>query len=200
MTSSLTPITLAGTTIQLEPLTSLHAAALQQAANDERIWIYMPVSACGANFTAWFEDALSKQTQGTQFTYVIRRRADNTVIGSRAYYDMDLHHKRLEVGYGWFIPAVWGSVYNHESLWLLFQNAFEHWGMNRIQISTDPRNKRSYNALKKLGATAEGLLRQHMRHHHGLITDTAVFSILATEWPAIKLTLGARLLNSSAKK
>lgn len=184
---------LTGKTIQLELLTEHHYEPLQHAANDLRIWSYMPMKAHGQFFDDWFLDCLNKYQQGKQITYVIRRLTDQMIVGSRAYYDIDHQHKRLEVGYGWFTPAVWGSRLNHESLWLLFRQAFEEWQFNRIQIATDPNNKRSYNTLKKLGATEEGYLRQHMIHHNGLITDTVVFSILASEWPELKQNLWCRL-------
>ena len=184
---------LIGKTIQLEPLAEHHYKLLRLAANDERIWSYMPMKAYGDYFDAWFYDSLKKHVDGTQITYVIRRLADLSIIGSRAFYDMEFYHKRLEVGYGWFTPNIWGTRANHESLWLLFRQAFEQWQINRIQIATDPNNKRSYNTLKKLGATEEGLLRQHMIHHNGLMTDTVVFSILASEWPLLKENLWARM-------
>jgi RimJ/RimL family protein N-acetyltransferase len=80
----------------------------------------------------------------------------------------------------------------HEALYLLLKNAFEQEDFNRIQIATDPRNKRSYNLLRKLDAVKEGLLRQHMIHHNGCITDTVLFSILAHEWPTVKNKLVSR--------
>jgi RimJ/RimL family protein N-acetyltransferase len=177
---------LRGNSIQLEPLTSIHREALRLAADDIKIWAYMPMQAHGIFYDNWFEDCMTKNANGIYITYAIRRLSDSVIIGSRSYYDMDYHHKRLEIGYGWFTPAVWGKIFNHESLWLLFQNAFEQWHFNRVQIGTDPRNKRSYNTLKKLGAVSEGILRQHMIHHQGLITDTAMFSVLASEWPHVK--------------
>jgi len=182
-----------GKTIQLEPLAIDHREPLRIAANHECIWAYMPTKAHGDYFDSWFDDCLIKHSSGEQITYVVRRLEDNMIVGSRAYYDIDLRHKRLEVGYGWFMPATWGTRINHETLWLLFRNAFEQWQFNRVQIATDPRNKRSYNTLKKLGATEEGVLRQHMIHHNGLVTDTVMFSILVTEWPKIKETLWKRL-------
>lgn len=184
---------LIGKTIQLEPFASNHYDLLRQAANDERIWSYMPMKAHGNYFDDWFQDCFTKHKNGTQISYVIRKLTDQTVIGSCAYYDIDDQHKRLEIGYCWTTPVVWGNRFNHEALWLLLQNAFESWQFNRIQIATDPRNKRSYNALKKLGAVQEGLLRQHMIHHNGNITDTVVFSILAAEWSEIKKSLSSRL-------
>ncbi|MBA3660223.1 MAG: GNAT family N-acetyltransferase [Gammaproteobacteria bacterium] len=184
---------LIGKTIKLEPLVTHHYELLKKAADNERIWSYMPTKAYGKYFDNWFQDCLIKLRERSQITYVIRRLTDNAVVGSRAYYEINLNHKRLEVGYGWFITAVWGTRLNHESLWLLFQNAFEQWQINRLQIATDPRNKRSYNTLRKLGAVEEGLLRQRIIHHNGLVTDTAMFSIIAAEWPAVKKALWNRL-------
>lgn len=182
-----------GRTIQLEPLANAHGDELRNAANDERIWSYMPMKAYGEFFDEWFQDCLRKHAKGEQLSYAIRRLQDNAIIGSCAYYDIEPNHKRLEVGYGWFAPAVWGKHFTHETLWLMFQQAFEQWQFNRIQIAADPRNLRSYNTLKKLGFTAEGILRQHMMHHNGLITDTALFSLLAHEWPNVKKMLLHRL-------
>ncbi|AWN74119.1 GNAT family protein [Legionella anisa] len=191
--STLVPENLIGQNIQMEPLTLSHYERLRHPANDARIWTYMPNKANGEFYDAWFQNCLMKQIQGIQLTYVIRRLKDNELIGGRAYYEIDLHHKKLEVGYGWLTPSVWGKQYNHESLLLLFQNAFEIWNINRIQIATDPRNIKNYNTLKKLGATREGILRQHMIHHNGQITDTVLFSILAEEWPEVKKKLVQRL-------
>lgn len=185
---------LVGKQIQLEPLNKDHYESLQYAANHERIWSYMPTKAHGDFFDDWFSECLTKHANGTQITYVIRRLLDNVIVGSRAYYDIDFNHRRLEVGYGWLTPSAWGTGINHECLWLLFQNAFLNWKFNRIQIATDPRNKRNYNTLKKIGIREEGILREHMIHHNGLMTDTAVFSILAAEWPIINNTLINRFI------
>lgn len=187
------PVILSGKTLQLEPLTENHYALLQPIANDARIWRYMPSRADGDFFDNWFQDCLLKQKDHTQLTYVIRKKIDSQLIGCRAYFDIDLQHNKLEVGYGWFTPRVWGTHYNHEALLILFQNAFETWHINRVQIATDTRNTRSLNNLKKLGAIQEGILRQHMIHHNGCVTDTVLFSILSNEWPTIKTQLEQRL-------
>lgn len=182
-----------GTTLQLESITIQHYEELRVSANYECIWTYMPMSAYGHFFDAWFQDTLIKHQKGIQLTYIIRKKSDQRVVGAHSYYDMDFIHKRLEVGFSWLTPAMWGSRLLHESLWLLFRNAFEVLGIHRIQLAADPRNKRSYNILKKIGAVEEGVLREHMIHHNGLVTDTVVFSILAREWPQVKKDLGRRL-------
>lgn len=185
--------TINGDTLNLEPITIEHSEELRLVANHECIWAYMPMRAYGHFFDAWLEDTLIKHQNHTQLTYIIRKKSDRKVVGGHSYYDIDVKHKRLEVGYSWLTPAMWGSRVLHESLWLLFHNAFETWQMNRIQLAADPRNKRSYNILKKIGAREEGLLREHMIHHNGLITDTVVFSILAREWHDVKINLSSRL-------
>jgi RimJ/RimL family protein N-acetyltransferase len=184
---------LIGKNIQLEPLDESHYDALRLAANDERIWTYMPMNAHGNNFDSWFKDSVYQHRQGRQITYAVRRSSDALLVGCRSYYDFEIQHRRLEVGYGWFTPSVWGTRINHECLWLMFRQAIEDWRFNRVQIATDPNNKRSYNTLKKLGAKEEGILRQHMIHHNGAITDTVIFSILADEWAEIKEALWQRL-------
>lgn len=188
---------LIGKNVQLEPLAVHHYESLRSAANDERIWSYMPMKAYGDFFDQWFNDSILKHESYSQITYVVRCLLDQTIVGSSAYYDIEHSHKRLEVGYSWFTPRVWGTRFNHESLWLLFGQAFEQWQFNRIQMAADPNNKRSYNTLKKLGATEEGLFRQHMIHHHGRMTDTVIFSILASEWPLVKEHLWHRLYRSA---
>lgn len=187
------PVPLIGKSLLLEPLKKTHYDLLQPIANDPRIWDYMPTRADGEFFDSWFQDCLEKQKKFLQLTYVVRKKSDNQIIGCFAYYDIDLQHQKLEVGYAWLTPKVWGTHYNHESLFMLFQNAFETWHINRVQVAADPRNKRSHNLLKKLGATQEGLLRQHMIHHNGRITDTVLFSILAKEWATVKEQLEKRL-------
>ncbi|WP_298622259.1 GNAT family protein [uncultured Legionella sp.] len=184
---------LTGKNIQLEPLDETHYDALRVVAHDERIWAYMPMSAYGTHFERWFQYTMNQHQLGSQITYTVRRSSDAMVVGCRAYYDFEIQHRRLEVGYGWFTPAVWGTRINHECLWLMFRQAIEDWRFNRIQIATDPNNKRSYNTLKKLGAKEEGILRQHMIHHNGALTDTVIFSLLADEWAVIKEALWHRL-------
>ncbi|KTD55336.1 GNAT family acetyltransferase [Legionella quateirensis] len=184
---------LIGQTIHLELLDNLHYESLRIAANDERIWTFMPMKAHDEYFDDWFNESLIKHNTGLQITYVIRCISDGQVVGCRSYYDIDVQHKRLEVGYGWFSPNVWGRKISLECMWLLFRQAIEDWRFNRIQIATDPNNERSYNNLKKLGAREEGVLREHMIHHNGAITDTVIFSILSSEWPQINEGILKRL-------
>lgn len=182
-----------GKHIQLEPIMLGHREALRTAANDERIWRYMPQKAIADVFNSWFDNCLQKMEQGHELTYVIRQKKDQMIIGSTAYYDISLAHKRLTLGYSWLVPAMWGTTVNPEIKLLMLTQAFEKWGIHRIEIGTDSRNKHSYHAIKKLGAIEEGILRQHMILHDGTVTDTILFSILLEEWPKIKKQLEMRI-------
>lgn len=185
---------LVGHHIQLEPIANNHREALQIAADDERIWRYMSHKAMKERFILWFDESLKKMNSGEQFTYVVRNKANQAILGATAFYDIHLQHQRLGLGYTWFIPEVWGSVVNPESKLLMLTQAFECYGVNRVEIGTDSRNIHSYNAIKKLGATEEGRLRQHMILHDGALTDTIVFSIVSPEWIIIKHQLIQRLI------
>jgi RimJ/RimL family protein N-acetyltransferase len=184
---------LIGEHVQLEPMTQKHREGLRAAANYEKIWLYMPHKAMNELFDPWFDECLDWMVSGTQITYVVRRKKDQLVIGATAYYDIQKEHKRLSLGYSWYSPDVWGSAVNPEAKYLMLAQAFESWLINRVEIGTDSRNKHSYQAIKKLGAVEEGLLRQHMILHGNVVTDTIVFSILAEEWPTVKTQLLQRL-------
>lgn len=183
---------LTGNVITLEPINLAHENQLRIAVNDERIWTYMPINAA-QHFDMWFDDCLQKMNDGSQLTYAIRYKQDNTIIGSTSYYDIQEQHKRLTLGYSWYKPNFWRTKVNPECKLLILKQAFENWDMQRIEIGTDARNTHSYHAIKKLGAKQEGILRNHMILHDGAITDTILFSIIASEWQEVKEKLQSRL-------
>lgn len=184
---------LSGEHIQLEPIEQQHRNELQIAANHEQIWRYMPQKATNDLFNPWFDECLEKMSSGEQITYAVRCKKENRIQGATAFYDIQPENKRLTLGYSWYIPEVWGTKINPESKLLMLTQAFESWEINRVEIGTDARNTHSYNAIKKLGATEEGILRQHMILHDQVTTDTIVFSILLSEWPVVKTRLIQRL-------
>lgn len=198
MISSLNPLlskldTLSGTYIQLEPITNHHREGMRIAANHDQIWKYMPKKATKDAFDPWFDSCLDNLSSGVQISYAVRRKSDNLILGATAYYDTQWDNKRLTLGYSWYTPEVWGSVVNPEAKLLMLTQAFERWFINRIEIGTDPRNIHSWKAIKKLGAKQEGILRQHMILQDNIVTDTVIFSILASEWPEIKTRLNQRV-------
>jgi RimJ/RimL family protein N-acetyltransferase len=194
---SLTVPVLPGRVVRLEPLAEAHREGLRQAADDERIWRHTLTVARGDDFGPWFDEALARQAAGTQAPFAVRRRADQSLIGSTSYLDLQLRHKRLEIGSTWYVPAEWGTAVNPECKLLLLEHAFEVLGVNRVALITDRLNERSQAAIAKLGAVREGLLRGHMISQGGRVRDTVVFSVIAGEWPGVKERLLARLAAQS---
>jgi N-acetyltransferase len=186
----LTPPTLTGRFVRLEPVAEPHREGLRAAANDPRIWEFNSVSGYGPAFDAWFANALAP-VQRIPFT--VRRLADDAIVGSTGYLDPVPPHKRVEIGHTWYRPDCWGTAVNPECKLLLMTHAFEVMRANRVSYVTDMRNLRSQAAIAKLGAVREGVLRSHMVVQGGRIRDSVLFSVIASEWPAVKDRLQARL-------
>ena len=188
---------LAGRWVRLEPLAEPHREPLRLAADDERIWGNMLLTARGPGYDPWFDRTLAEAAEGTRVPFAVRRLADDGLVGSTCYLDIQLRHRRIEIGSTWYHPSVWGTQINPECKLLLLAHAFEVLGMNRVALVTDGRNTRSQAAIAKLGAVREGVLRSHMLTQGDRVRDTVVFSIIAQEWPAVRAGLEARLATGS---
>jgi RimJ/RimL family protein N-acetyltransferase len=116
-----------------------------------------------------------------------------TVVGMSSYLDVSAVDARLEIGFTAYTPAVWAGVVNPETKLLLLGNAFDTLGAGRVQLKTDVRNVRSQQAIARLGAQFEGVLRRYQRRSDDTVRDTVLFSILAEEWPTAREALIARL-------
>jgi RimJ/RimL family protein N-acetyltransferase len=184
---------LTGQRITLEPLVETHRDALREIANDPTIWSYMVTSAFGNHFNPWFDKALQTQLNQESIAYAIRDNTNQKLIGSSRFYFIDQKNHRLNIGYTWFHPSTWGTLANLETKYLMLTFAFETLHVNRIELMTDSRNTRSQAAIKKLGATQEGVLRKHLVLHDGHVRDSVVFSIIKDEWASIKPMLISKL-------
>lgn len=181
--------------IQLEVLQAHHKDALYAAAQDERIWQFTLSSAFGDKFNDWFERALLMKKNHAQLPFVICNIENNPtqIIGSTRFYQIDAAHRSLMIGYTWLLPAFWGTITNNICKYLLLDYAFETLGINRIEFLTDQRNERSRQAILKLGAVEEGILREHLMTHEGNFRNSLIFSILKSEWPPIKTKLRTKI-------
>lgn len=186
-------VVLEGLRIQLEPLNESHKQELYTAAQDETIWTYNSVKACGERFHHWFDKAMQALQNQQQYPFIVRRLSDAKIMGSSRYYDVSHEHRRLTIGYTWYIPEVWGTYVNPECKFLLLKYAFEDLAVHRVEFVTDSRNARSRAAIKKLGAIEEGMLRHHMVLDDGFVRDTVMFSIIKPDWIQIKSKLQARI-------
>ena len=188
--------TLSGPLVTLEPLRKHHLAGLARAARGNNIWRYMSadLSTEGA-LDPWYEEACRLEKTGSQLPFAIRWTTDGELIGSTRYLNIVPQHLRLEIGWTWLIPTHWGGRANAATKMLLFQYAFERLGAARVELRTDVLNKRARQAIIKLGATEEGVLRRHMVMPGGRVRDTVQFAVVREDWPAVRATLAARIAN-----
>jgi RimJ/RimL family protein N-acetyltransferase len=188
---------LAGRRVVLEPLAEEHAGELYVAAQDPRIWEWLDpdASASPQAFGAWFGEAIAAAKRGEEVPFAVRDRRTAALVGSTRYLALEPEHHRLEVGWTWYAPDAWGTGINVEAKLLLLTHAFERLGARRVELKTDARNERSRGAMLALGATFEGVFRKHMERRYG-VRDTAWYSVIDDEWPAVKARLESRLLKA----
>ncbi len=192
---TLQPVILEGRLIRLEPLSTTHIADLLHAARDERIWQYMFYGnlAEPEPMEAFISNAIRQCDLGTDLPFAVIHNATGKAIGSTRFRDICLKHMKLEIGGTWYASEYQRSGVNLECKYLLMRHAFETFGTLRVQFKTDIRNTRSRQSLEKLGAVQEGVLRRSAIMPDGLVRDTAVYSILDTEWGMVKQGLEMRL-------
>ena len=192
--SELGPVVLAGTHVRLEPLEQRHADDLVDAAADPLIWRWLPVQVTSrADLERWIDEALAAAAAGTEQAFAVVDVPTGRAVGSTRYMDIAPAHKGVEVGWTWYARSAWGGVVNPESKLLLLTHAFEGWGAIRLYLKTDSLNERSRSAIARLGAKYEGDLRNHRIRPDGTYRHSSYYSILDTEWPAVKLSLQERV-------
>lgn len=184
-----------GRLVRLEPLALAHAEGLRAAATDSDMFAWMPVdmASSDAALNAWLTDALTSARDGGAVPYAILAADSGRVLGSTRFLELRFEHLRVEIGWSWVTRPAWGTGVNVETKLLLLQHAFERVGLRRVEFKTDARNARSRGALLALGASFEGILRTHMVVAQGGRRDSAYFSVIDQEWPAVKQRLQARL-------
>lgn len=186
------PLPLHGKFITLEPIAEKHREDLRATLPDESTFRYFPYSAFGDAFDPWFDKTITASQNGQEIAYAVKLNTDHSIVGTTRFYDMHAQHARLTIGHTWYKKEVRGSMVNPEAKFLLLQHAFEKLLINRVEFTADSRNLHSQAAIKKLGATAEGILREHIILSDGYKRNTIVFSILASEWADVKMKLALR--------
>lgn len=188
------PVTLTGRFVRLEPLTPAHLPALARVGLDPELWRWVPTPITSADeMRAYVELALAEQRRGSALPFAIVEAAGGAVIGSTRFGAIDTQHRRLEIGWTWLAAAHQRTPANTDAKRLLLGHAFERLSALRVEFKTDALNQKSRRAIARLGATQEGIFRKHLITASGRVRDTVYFSILDTEWPAIRQRLAARL-------
>ncbi len=189
------PVLLEGRHVRLEPLTLAHAPGLLAAAVPA-VFRYLVIApfASVADVEKYVADALAAQAAGTEVAFATVRRSDGKVVGTTRFIDIRRPHRGLEIGWTWITPEAQRTAINTEAKYLMLRQAFEAWGALRVQLKTDANNTQSRAAIERIGAKFEGVLRKQMlRPHDGYQRDTAMFSIIESEWPAARAALEAKL-------
>lgn len=193
--AKLEPRILTGQYVRLEPLEPRHYEGLIAAGADSTLWKYLPIDA-EAGYRGKLTAQAAAMAVGEQLVYAVYRLGEGqnaeTIVGSAAFMAIAAEHARLEIGTIWYRPEVQGTMVNPETMQLMLETAFEG-GFNRVEFKADAKNARSRAALRKLGATEEGILRQHIWLAQGSFRDSVYYSILADEWPALRDRLRRRL-------
>jgi RimJ/RimL family protein N-acetyltransferase len=188
------PVTLEGTHVRLEPLAKAHLAGLAQVGLDEELWRWIPTPVrTRVEMAAYIETALSEQERGTSLPFAIVEKATGRAVGSTRYGNIDRTHHRVEIGWTWVAREWQRTAMNTEAKYLLLRHAFETLGCRRVELKTDSLNERSRAAILRIGAREEGIFRNHMITASGRIRHTVYFSIIDSEWPAVKARLEAAL-------
>jgi RimJ/RimL family protein N-acetyltransferase len=202
----LVPVTLAGPHVRLEPLAREHAPDLLAAADEGRATFrltWVPADLHGMR--AFIDQALAEQAAGVSLPFVVRDER-GTVVGSTRFMSIErwtwpgpppepipTGPDVVEIGSTWYAERVQRTALNTEAKLLLCTHAFETWRVRRVMWKTDSRNERSRNAILRLGARFDGVLRAQRPAADGVVRDTAFYSLLASEWPEARRALERRL-------
>jgi len=211
----LAPVTLRGRLVCLEPMTMNHAVDLCSAASEDRSTYSYSNMPDGLESTRRYIDkALRSFENGHELPFVVRHLETGRIVGATRFLDLEVFNcphscppsaagvpspidentpTVAEIGSTWYTPAFQRTGVNTECKLLMLTHAFETWHAIRVTLKTDARNERSRTAIQRLGAKFEGIRRAHIPASDGGIRDTAYYSILASEWPAVRTNLLERL-------
>lgn len=188
------PVTLRGEHVIVEPLTLAHHDDLVAAVRDGELWKLQYTNIPEpSQMRAEVERRLKLQAAGSMPPFAVIEKKSGKAAGMTTYMNIDPENRRLEIGSTWYRKGVQRTALNTECKLLLLRHAFEMLDCIAVEFRTSASNIQSRTAIERLGATFDGILRSHGRHKDGSLRDTYVYSITATEWPAIRATLLRRL-------
>ncbi|WP_299348402.1 GNAT family protein [uncultured Shimia sp.] len=187
------PVTLTGTHVSVAPLSQAHAGDLAEASADgdlSTLWYTFVPAPDG--ITDEIDNRLAQQHAGSMLPFAILDPSGKAV-GMTTYMNIDAPNRRLEIGSTWYRKSVQRGPMNTECKFLMLRHAFETLDCIAVEFRTHRLNMQSRRAIERLGAQQDGILRNHMIMPNGTLRDTAVYSIIATEWPAVRANLEHRM-------
>jgi N-acetyltransferase len=188
------PITLEGRVVRLEPLAESHHAGLCEVGLDPELWTWTNVGiSTPEEMSEYIRNAQAGLKAGTALTFATTLRESGRAIGGTRFMNIEPANRRVEIGFTWIGRPWQRTAVNTEAKYLMLRHAFEAWKCIRVELKTDVLNRRSRDAIVRIGAKEEGILRQHIITASGRVRDTVYYSILDSEWPRVKADLERRL-------
>lgn len=188
------PVSLNGNVVRLEPLKIEHFDALCAVGFDESIWLWTTTQVkTPDDMRKYIETALNERQKGVSLPFATVEKSSGTIVGSTRFGNIDRINRRVEIGWTWINSRWQRTAINTEAKFLMLRHAFEVWRCVRVELKTDVLNEKSRAAITRLGAKQEGVLRRHQITDAGRFRDTVYFSIIDTEWEAVKKVLQSRL-------
>ncbi|PYF74877.1 GNAT family N-acetyltransferase [Pedobacter nutrimenti] len=188
---------LKGELVTLLPFQKTYREELLQAASDGDLWnLWFTSVPSEKTIDQYIETALVEKTEGKSLPFIVVDQKTKKVLGSTRFCNVITAHRRLEIGYTWYAKSVQRTGVNTECKYLLLGHAFETLGCIAVEFRTNWHNQASRNAIARLGARQDGVLRNHQIDPNGILRDTVVFSITREEWPAVKKSLEFKMSNN----
>lgn len=189
-----TPIVLHGTHARLEPLTADHHDDLVEAVRDGELWnLWYTFIPAPQKMRAEIDKRLQLQRSGSMLPFAIVEVATNQAVGMTTFLNIDADNRRVEIGATWYRRRVQRTALNTECKFMMLRHAFEELDCIAVEFRTHFFNSQSRRAIERLGAKLDGILRSHQIGHNGTLRDTAVYSIIASEWPTVRQHLSFAL-------
>src|SRR5262245_29317642 len=187
-------VPLRGARVALEPLALEHADGLWEAAQADEIWTWLiDLNSSREVFDDWFETSSQATREDREGVFSIRELAGGELVGSSRFLNVRPADRVVEIGWTWLNPRVWRGGVNVETNLLQMTHAFEALSCVRVELKTDARNERSRGAMAALPAQFEGVMRKHMIVPEVGQRDSAYYSVIDSEWPAVRANLQRRL-------
>ena len=189
------PVLLQSELVTLRPLKFSDANGFFEAGNFDELWRWVVPNHCVSIETAkpWIEESLAEQQQGNQIPFVIIDNQTEKIIGSTRYCSIRKKDRGIEIGHTFITPKFQRSHVNTLAKFMLLKHAFESIEAIRVEFKTNEKNSKSRNAIGRIGATFEGILRNHRVLPDGNLRNTAIFSVTDQEWPDVKVALQQKI-------
>ncbi|GIU42755.1 GNAT family N-acetyltransferase [Shewanella algidipiscicola] len=189
---------LQGERVVLEPMTQAHVAALSLAVSDGELWTLWYANVPHPDeMNAYVTQAMADEQRGEALAFAVRDTLSGHIVGATRIMNWEQAHRRLEIGHTWYSKSAQRSGINTEAKYLLLKYAFETLAVMAVEFRTHWHNQASREAIARLGAKQDGVLRNHRLLKDGTVRDTVVYSIIDSEWPGVQRQLRQRMAQAS---